>query len=108
MRRLNSTKPNYLWLKVLIILSVIATAYLLITRQYLILAELVICIIGGYIAYKFIVRRLENPRPYKPYKVIEQPQVTIEEIKEVKEPLDIKKFKTDDLIKELTRRGEIR
>lgn len=109
MRKLNSTKQSsYWWLKALIIVSIIASAYLLITKQYLVLIEIIICIIAGFILYKVIKHKLEHSSKSQ-QQTKEQSELRIKTEKQTDDSeFDIRKIATKDLIAELTRRGEIR
>lgn len=119
MRRADSTKSSHRLLKAIIILIVIVVAVLLITQYYLILVELAVCGLGGYIAYRVIKKRLENPRKNK---IVELQKTRAKEIKQTstnddfdlsKLPPEIlieelEKVPSDILIKVLTDRGEVR
>lgn len=107
MRRLQQITKSYLWLKVSVILAVIIVAALLITKQYLILVELIVCIVGGLILYKVIKHKLENPG--KPRKIVEidQPEIKVKTEIEPIEYLNLRKIPTTTLIEELAKRGQI-
>lgn len=103
-----SATRSYWWLKAIIITSIVAAIYLLLTHQYMVLVQIAACVLGGYILYRVIKHRMEHPRQEP--KTTEAPEIKVKEIKNHTEEniIDMRKISTKDLIEELARRGEIR
>jgi hypothetical protein len=106
-RREQEKQPSYWWLKILVFVIVAGAIYCFITNQILLLIECLGTIVAGFIIF-FVIRSWLENRSYRYTESLPKQTVIKQQRQEATNGLDLSKVKTDDLIKILTERGQVK